>query len=248
MQLLLSSTSFAAPFRRACDFAERGMSSRLLKCMPYDRDEIDEGWTSLEVTSRELYPGNYLLLSHFKIFHVHHSWPRLITNIVVELSARRNPRFPQREVVSAERLEIPGDKQKDSSGPRRGSSVSFEDEMTVSRCRSFRRSSRFTEAAWCHGVLYFAYRRPDADSSFSPAAFQECECHRFSTAVTTVSEDDDDLRPADRLCTPANRYTFYALRLVCRFRSFFFPERCSEYHMWACLSFVKLPVETLFLC
>lgn len=109
--------------------------------------------------------------------------------------------------------------------PREGSSV-VEDEMAVSRCRSFVPSllAVHRAASVMSRRIVFRLSAPDADSSFNPAAFQECECHGFlRQPVTTVSdnEDDDDLRPGDRLCTPANRYTFYALRLVCRFRFFF---------------------------
>lgn len=63
MQLLLSLISFAALFRRACDFAERGMSSQFLKCMPRDCDEIDEGWTSAEVT----FPANILYIRQLSL-------------------------------------------------------------------------------------------------------------------------------------------------------------------------------------
>jgi len=74
--------------------------------------------------------------------------------------------------------------------------------------------------------------------------FRNANATVFYQPVTTISdnEDDDDLRPGDRLCTPANRYTFYALRLVCRFRSF----RVTR-SIIASLSFVKLPVEILLL-
>lgn len=96
--------------------------------------------------------------------------------------------------------------------------------------RSYRRGSPCSVMS---RRIVFRLSAPDADSSFNPAAFQECECHGFlRQPVTTVSDnEDDDLRPGDRLCTPANRYTFYALRLVCRFR--FFLRRSI---MWGCLS------------
>jgi len=102
--------------------------------------------------------------------------------------------------------------------------------------------------AWCHGVLYFAYRRRMPIPRSTQQHFRNANATVFYQPVTTVSDnedDDDDLRPGDRLCTPANRYTFYALRLVCRFRSF----RIARSIMWACRPFGKLPVdEILFLC
>lgn len=74
--------------------------------------------------------------------------------------------------------------------------------------------------------IVFRLSAPDADSSGSTQQhFRNANATVFyDQPVTTVSDnednDNDDLRPGDRLCTPANRYTFYALRLVCRFRSF----------------------------
>jgi len=55
-------------------------------------------------------------------------------------------------------------------------------------------------------VLYFAYRRRNADSSFNPTAFQECECHGFlrPRGITFALEID--------FVVPVNRYTVYALR------------------------------------
>lgn len=105
------------------------------------------------------------------------------------------------------------------------------------------------EWAWCHGVLYFAYRRRMPIPRSTQQHFRNANATVFyGRPVTTVSDneddEDDDLRPGDRLCTPANRYTFYALRLVCCFRSSFASLGVS----WACFPFVKLPVETLFLC
>lgn len=67
--------------------------------------------------------------------------------------------------------------------------------------------------------IIFRLSAPDADSSLNLAAFQECECHGFLLRRTTAARKDN-LRPGDRLCHPgANWYTFYALRLVCRYRS-----------------------------
>jgi len=55
-------------------------------------------------------------------------------------------------------------------------------------------------------VLYFAYRRRNADSSFNLTAFQECECHGFlrPRGITFALEID--------FVVPVNRYTVYALR------------------------------------
>jgi len=55
-------------------------------------------------------------------------------------------------------------------------------------------------------VLYFAYRRRNADSSFNLTAFQECECHGFlrPRGITFALEID--------FVIPVNRYTVYALR------------------------------------
>lgn len=113
--------------------------------------------------------------------------------------------------------------------------------MYLVAARLFCHSSRFTEqrdvTAYCISLIGAGCR-----FLVQPSSISGMRMPRFST--TASDNEDDDLRPADRLCTPANRYTFYMLRLVCRFRFFL----ChSEYHV-SLSSFVKLPVETLFLC
>jgi len=90
-------------------------------------------------------------------------------------------------------------------------------------------------------VLYFAYRRRNADSSFNPAAFQECECRAFlrPTGITFALEID--------FVVPVNRYTVYALRLS----RLSFPLRPSA-RVVSCrltdasfLLSAELPVETV---
>lgn len=163
------------------------------------------------------------------------------------LSMNRNPWFSKREVVSPRLwcLKIPNN---NGRRPTRGSSV-FEDEMTVISLLIRSVTPRGSPSSVMSRRIVFRLSAPIPRST--QQHFRNANAVVFyAQPVTTVSDnedddDDDDLRPGDRLCTPANRYTFYALRLVCRFRSF----RVARSIMWACLPFGKLPVdEILFLC
>lgn len=75
--------------------------------------------------------------------------------------------------------------------------------LVAPRCRSVTALSRFTERrAWCHDVLYFAYRRR------MPISRSTQQQHfRNANAMVFCGDDEDgdgdsdgDLRPGDRLC------------------------------------------------
>lgn len=76
-------------------------------------------------------------------------------------------------------------------------------------------------AAWCHDVLYFAYRMPIPRST--QQHFRNANVTSFLLRRPTTAT----FAPEIDFVLPANRYTFYALRLVCRFRPFHVPSGIS---------------------
>lgn len=193
--------------------------------MSYDCDEIDEGRIDAEFLAE--FEKSYLMINIVQF------WCRQIIDTTKFVVFARNLVW-----------KYPDDNE---WMPTRGLSV-FEDEMAVSRCRSFVLSLLAVHrAAWCHGVLYFAYRRRmpiprSTQQHFRNAnatVFYDSQWQRSATTKTTTTfAPQIDFAP-QLIDIPS---TCYASSVV----SVFFLCH-SEYHV-SLSSFVKLPVETLLLC